>query len=225
MSNVRQVAIATLALLAGLTAGGAGAQQVYRIVGPDGRVTFSDKPPPENQGRATPAPTVTMPAGAPAASGGGGPLPFELRSISTRYPVTLYTGQDCGPCTSGRTFLASRGIPFSERTISSEEDIEALKRLSGAARLPLLTIGGQQLKGFSEPEWAQYLDAAGYPKVSQLPGSYRNPPPRPMVAATQPQEQQQRPPAAAARPADAPPPQADAQPPAEDSDNPARIRF
>ena len=64
---------------------------------------------------------------------------------------------------------ATRGIPFDERTVKSNEDVEALQRLSGQASLPLLTIGTQQLKGFSDAEWSQYLDAAGYPKSVQLP--------------------------------------------------------
>ncbi|MDB5751039.1 MAG: glutaredoxin, partial [Ramlibacter sp.] len=121
-----------------------------------------------------------------AASGGaasGGPaLSFELRTVASRFPVTLYTGNDCGPCGSGRAFLQSRGIPFMERTVASNDDIEALKRISGAARLPFLTIGGQQINGYSEPEWAQYLDAAGYPRASRLPSGYRNPAPAPLVA-------------------------------------------
>ena len=41
-----------LAMLLAATAGLAGAQQVFRIVGPDGKVTFSDKPPAEPGARA-----------------------------------------------------------------------------------------------------------------------------------------------------------------------------
>src|SRR5690606_2941537 len=78
--------------------------------------------------------------------------------------------------------LTQRGIPFAERTVSSNDDIDALKRLSGEASLPLATIGAQQLKGFSDTEWTRYLDAAGYPKQSQLPPGYRRPAPAPMVA-------------------------------------------
>ena len=71
------------------------AQTIYRIVGSDGKVTFSDKPPAAD-------------AKATATSAGGRPigqqdntLPYELRQIATRYPVTLYSGTNCGPCTAG----------------------------------------------------------------------------------------------------------------------------
>ena len=219
MTVVRRVGGAAIVVLAAL-AGAAAAQQVFRIVGPDGRVTFSDKPPAD--GRATPAQTVAIPGSGGANTAG---LPFELRNVANRYPVVIYTGADCAPCAAGRTFLSSRGIPFSERTVTKNEDIEALKRMAGdGARLPMLTIGSQQLKGFSEPEWAQYLDAAGYPKTSQLPPSWRNPAPAPVVAV---QEQAQQPAQAAARPAPRPAqPQATAPDPSEPAPaNPAGIRF
>ncbi len=102
--------------------------------------------------------------------------------MAARFPVTLYTGNDCQPCNSARNLLINRGVPFTERTITSNEDIDALKQLSGVASLPFGTIGGQQLKGFSDSEWSQYLDAAGYPRQSQLPPGYRRPPATPLVA-------------------------------------------
>lgn len=215
MFAVGRVGLFALVGLAALWTAGAGAQQVYRIVGPDGRVTFSDRPPADPAAKSATAPTMSLAAGANAS------LPFELRNVTNRYPVTLYSGQECGACNNGRNFLNSRGIPFTERTVSSEEDIEALKRMAGAARLPLLTIGGQQLKGFSESEWTQYLDAAGYPKSSQLPSGFRNPPASPLVAVQQPP---QRPaaPAQAQQPQQAVAPQQSSEPAPP---NPAGIRF
>jgi glutaredoxin len=215
MFAVGRVGLFALVGLAALWTASAGAQQVYRIVGPDGRVTFSDRPPADPAAKAAAAPTMALSSSPNAA------LPFELRNVTNRYPVTLYTGQDCGACVNGRAFLASRGIPFTERTVTSDDDIEALKRMSGAARLPLLTIGAQQLKGYSESEWSQYLDAAGYPKTSQLPSSYRNPAATPLVAVQAPPP---RPTAAAPQqqPQQAVAPQQSSEPPPP---NPAGIRF
>ncbi len=152
------------------------AQGVYRIVGPDGRVTFSDQPP-----AADVAPRA--PAAAAPSTPGNAQLPFTLRQVVTRYPVTLYTGTDCAPCNSGRNLLNSRGIPYTEKTITTNNDAEALKRLSGNASLPFLTIGSQQIKGYSDTEWTQFLNAAGYPAQSALPTGYRRPDPTPLVSA------------------------------------------
>lgn len=117
----------------------------------------------------------------------------------------------------------ARGVPFTERTVTTSEDAAALQRLSGSTSLPFGSIGGQQLVGFSDGEWTQYLDAAGYPKQSQLPSSYRPPAATPLVAVkaveTAPTEEKPKAPtpsrpAPAARPAEGPTPS-----------NPAGIRF
>ncbi|MHB1250391.1 MAG: glutaredoxin family protein, partial [Polaromonas sp.] len=153
------------------------AQQVYRSVGTDGKVTFSDQPPPPASNAKVSASTASPAGGAASAA-----LPFELRQVASKYPVTLYTGENCTPCGAGRSMLTSRGIPFTEKTVTSNEDIQALQRLSGDTALPFMTIGSQQLKGFSDAEWTQFLNAAGYPPSSVLPASYRPPAATPLVA-------------------------------------------
>lgn len=169
----------SLTMMAGLLAGPVLAQGVHRIVGPDGKVTFSDQPPHSAPQRSSGATS----SGASSAGPSGSQLPYELRQISSRFPVTLYTGRECAPCNSGRNLLNARGIPYSEKTVESVQDAEALKRLSGEASLPFLTIGGQQIKGYSDGEWTQFLDAAGYPKQSTLPSNYRRPAASPLATA------------------------------------------
>lgn len=188
------------------------AQGVYRIVGPDGKVTYSDQPPP-------PAANARPVAGAPVAASSGA-LPLALRNAASRYPVTLYAGNDCAPCDKGRSFLSARGIPFTERTVNTNDDIAAFKRLSGATSLPMLTIGAQQLKGYSETEWTQYLDAAGYPKQSALPASYRQAAATPLVEAKAAPAPVAR--ASAERPAAETPAEVPVAPPVT---NPSGIRF
>lgn len=143
------------------------AQGVYRTVGPDGRVTFSDVPP-----RDATAPSVASQERSAAAARGPS-LPFALQQVVTKYPATLYTTGNCGPCDSGRSLLVARGIPFAEKTVNTAEDIAAFDRLGTDRNLPLLVIGGQQVKGFSATEWNRYLDAAGYPATSALPSGHR----------------------------------------------------
>lgn len=182
-----------LALLPAL----APAQAIYRIVGPDGRVTFSDKPPASNAQATALGPGGRASGGAQTAE-----LPFELREAINRYPVTLYTGDNCEPCNMARSLLNRRGVPYAERTITTAQDIEALKRLGMEATVPIATIGGQRLKGYSEGEWSDYLDAAGYPKTSRLPSTYRNAPPSPLVPVAE----------TTSAPARQPPPPASAEP-------------
>lgn len=201
-----------LALCVGLLLGAASvqAQTIYRIVGPDGKVTFSDKPP---ISAATAIETNDQPASRSTA-----PLPYVLRQAVAKYPVTLYTGSDCSPCEAGRSLLNSRGIPFTEKLIQTQDDTQALQRISGDISLPLVTIGAQQIKGFSDAEWGQFLTAAGYPKASVLPGNYRNPLAAPLVQVQQPA------PKAESTPADKQP-VAPKPLPVDRSSNPAGIRF
>ena len=141
------------------------AQQVYKSVDKQGRVTYSEVPPLPGSGDKV----VGDGAGSNPA------LPYALQQIVSRYPVTLYTTADCAPCINARIMLTQRGVPYTERSVISNEDIDAYKRISNDTSLPMATIATQQLKGYEETEWTKYLDAAGYPKTSTLPRNYNNP--------------------------------------------------
>lgn len=199
------------------------AQSVYRIVGPDGKVTFSDRAP---EATAAGASAATNTARANAGAGPAVELPYELRRVAQRFPVTLYTGENCAPCTSARNMLLQRGVPFTERTVTSNEDIDALQRLSGANSLPYGTIGGQKLLGFSELEWSQYLNAAGYPQKSSLPANYQRSAATPLVAIKAVEAAPDEQAAAAREPAEARPrPARPVAPSGPSPSNPAGIKF
>ena len=180
----------------------------YKIVAPDGSVTYTDRPHASDAGKVTPmrrGAETAAPAGAGAVDGG---LPFELRQIVARYPVTLYSGANCLPCDNGRQLLQQRGVPYSERSVSTEEDTAALARLSGGRTLPSLLVGLQPLRGFNPTDWSTYLDAAGYPRESRLPRNWQPPVATPLVA------RESAPSRSAAAPASPDLPQVDAPAPA-----------
>jgi glutaredoxin len=164
--NVSRIAIKLIAAQAVfmLATGHLSAQQIYKSIDKNGRVTYSEIPPaPGSENKLT------------AESAQNAALPYALQQVVSRYPVTLYTSTDCAPCINARLMLTQRGVPFTERTISSNEDIAAYKKLNSDNNFPLATIASQQLKGYQEDEWSKYLDAAGYPKTSTLPRNYKNP--------------------------------------------------
>lgn len=157
-------------LLILLCTAGANAQQMYKWVGPDGKVTYSDTPPPS---------TVKQVEKKSVSFGGVSVanLPFELAETVRNHPVTLYSAPQCLPCDAGRALLTSRGIPFAEKTVTTNEDIAKLREAASDAQLPLLVVGRNKQKGFESTGWNASLSAAGYPVTSKLPASYRNPPP------------------------------------------------
>jgi len=141
--------------------------QLYKSTGPDGKVTYSDTPP--AAGKVIPQKTV---AGEGGNSGDG--LPYELALAVKNHPVTLYSSEKCIPCDDGRKLLNERGIPFSEKTVKSNEDIAALRKITKDDQLPVLTIGSNKESGFLASAWGTALTAAGYPESNRLPKTYRN---------------------------------------------------
>jgi glutaredoxin len=147
----------------------------YKVTGPDGKVTYTDRPPISADGKVT---AINARGGASEVA-----LPLDLRKAVSRYPVTLFVASSaCEPCDAARQLLRQRGIPFSERQVQTPEDSDALERLSGGRDAPTLSIGSQILRGLSPEVWASYLDAAGYPRESQLPANYQYPAAAPVVA-------------------------------------------
>lgn len=173
---------------------GAAQAQVYRSVGPNGHVSFSDRPG-STAATAAAGHASSGSSPSPSSSGATSELPYALRQTASRYPVTLYTTTDCAPCDSARRLLAQRGIPFTERSVSTEADIKALQQLSGQEQLPFATMGRQHLIGLEYGEWQRYLDLAGYPQTSALPAGWKPTPATPLTT-----------PAPAAAPQAAPPP-------------------
>jgi glutaredoxin len=162
----RLLRLAAVAMLLG--GGAAGALAQYKIVGPDGKVTYTDKPP-------TPA-DIRIDNGAPAAASGSatGGMPYETRQAMAKYPVTLYAAKTCAPCDQARDALRKRGVPFNEYSVTMDADITALQARFASTTLPVITIGGQTMKGYSSNDLQGYLDAAGYPAQARLTG-YRWP--------------------------------------------------
>lgn len=155
---------------------------LYKVVGPDGKVTYTDRPPTAQA--KTPASTVSAAPGAGGANLAG--LPFEVRQAAQRFPVQLYTTSDCNPCSSARQYLNRRGVPFVEFTVNGDSDQLAFQQQFKVDALPLVRVGSKNMTGFNEQEWRSYLDAAGYPASSQLPPNYRQADARAWRPATRP---------------------------------------
>ncbi len=160
-SPVRASLVAAAVLT--LATAGASAQdrQVYRYVGPDGRVVYSDLPPPADAKNVqhkrvggnyieTSEPSLAM------------------RQATERFPVTLYTFPCGDPCQSAEALLNARGVPFTKVNIEEPDGQKALKNLTGELSAPVLQVGDKLVaKGFNEARWQAMLADASYPKTPQ----------------------------------------------------------
>ena len=136
------------------------AQATYRWVDKaSGRVVYSDQPPP---------PGVAATIVGKSAPSDEQQLPYATRQAAEKFPVTLYTAADCTDnCKQARDLLNGRGAPFTEKMLSTPEEIAELsKRLNGEAIVPSIAVGTQTFRGFESGSWNNLLDLAGYPATA-----------------------------------------------------------
>ena len=148
------------------------AQRMYKWVGADGKINYTDVPPPGSAKR------LETKATASEATNTAN-LPYELTQSVKNNPVTLFTSANCAPCGSARRLLNTRGIPYSEKTVSTNDDVLKLKQATSTDTVPVMLIGRSKQTGFEAGAWGTALTAAGYPESSRLPTGYRNPAPAP----------------------------------------------
>jgi hypothetical protein len=149
-------AFALLLLISGLST--AQVQQVYRYIDTDGRVVYSDKPPPPS---ARDAQAKRIGSNSIETSD----ISFAVQQAQERFPVTLYTFA-CGVvCDTAQGVLNKRGVPHTVVDVSVGDGAERLKRLSGGLDAPTVQVGDQYATGFNEGKWQAMLTDAGYPKT------------------------------------------------------------
>ena len=167
-------AFALLLLISGLAA--AQVQQVYRYIDLDGRVVYSDKPPPPT---AKDAQAKRIGANSIETSD----LSYATAQAQERYPVTLYSFS-CGVvCDTAQGVLNKRGVPHTVIDVSVGDGAERLKRLSGGLDAPTIQVGDQYATGFNEGKWQAMLTDAGYPKTPPPRSTPVGRPPVPIVTA------------------------------------------
>lgn len=138
------------------------AQATYRWVGKDGKVHYSDQPPPPSESREVQQKNL----GIGSVVETGGPS-FSARQAARKLPLTLYTSDNCKEnCKIARDFLNRRGAPFNEKSLRTPEDAAAFRQATGIEELivPVLQAGNRAEKGYEEQAWGRFLDASGYPR-------------------------------------------------------------
>jgi glutaredoxin len=141
-----------------VVASDARAQVLYKSIGPDGKVTYADRPPADGTVtktmRVEELPNTALPAKTVA----------ELQQLqksaakSVAAPpagVVLFAASWCGYCRMARSYLGQRGIPFQEVDIDTASGKMAFVQAGGVGGVPLLLANGRKLRGFS----AQAYDA------------------------------------------------------------------
>jgi glutaredoxin len=167
MSASWRRAVLGAALLASLFvpfAGEAPAATLYKSVGPDGRVTYSDQPPPEGTVQKTlsfaelpssPLPEAVLRYREGLEKGVQKRLTEAARARAAT--LQLFTAPWCGYCRQARAHLAEKGVAFQELDVETAEGQRAYAALGGGSGVPVLAWKGERLQGYSRASYEAFF--------------------------------------------------------------------
>jgi len=131
------------------------ADNVYRSVAPDGRVTYSDQPPTTGKVQkvysfenlpASPVPEAVQRHLQSLQKGMKQRLTKPPQAASS---TQLYSASWCGYCRKAKAYLGQKGIAYQEIDIDTADGKEAFAWAGGGGGIPLLLRNGQRVQGFS----------------------------------------------------------------------------
>jgi hypothetical protein len=169
---MKKTLLVLLSLL--VAAGMAQAAELYRWADENGKVHYSDTPPPPQVRTAERKRLGDRP--------GDATLPYAVQQAMKNFPIALYTANECGDaCKQAAAHLVRRGAPYTEKDARDPATAEALTKLTGGKlEVPVLTVGRTTLRGYEEGAWNTALDSAGYPRTAAVPAAaVKRPAPRP----------------------------------------------
>ena len=108
---------------------------VYKWKDAQGRIQYSDSPPPAAKSTQLKLQSFT------------GPVQVS-RAIEADSGVTIYTTEWCGVCKRAKAFFAQNGVPFREWDIEKTEFGAIKFQQLGGSGVPLITVGSEKMAGF-----------------------------------------------------------------------------
>ncbi len=142
----------------------ASGQTLYKSVGPDGRISYSDTPPAGAKVQKTmsysPLPASPVPESVRRdrqeleAS-------LQRRSLETATGsegIRLFTATWCGYCTKAKAYLGQRGIAYQEYDIDTPAGKQAFAQAGTGTGIPLLLWKEKRQQGFSKAGYDALFD-------------------------------------------------------------------
>jgi len=108
---------------------------VYKWKDAQGRMQYSDSPPPAAKSTQLKLQSFTGTA-------------QVSQAIGADSGVTIYTTQWCGVCKRAKAFFAQHGVPFREWDVEKTEFGAIKFQQLGGSGVPLITVGTQKMAGF-----------------------------------------------------------------------------
>jgi glutaredoxin len=164
--KITQATLLAASLWAGFC-GAANAQTLYKSVGPDGTVVYSDRPPTSGTMEKTmevrDLPNTAIPSKTllelerlrNAAKSAPAQAQSQMPAYSTG--VLLFSASWCGYCRQAKAYLAQRGVAYREFDIDTPDGRIAFVRFGGGGGVPLLISNGKKLRGYSRSGYEAVL--------------------------------------------------------------------
>ncbi|MDO9467331.1 MAG: glutaredoxin family protein [Thiobacillus sp.] len=120
---------------------------VYKWTDAQGRIHYTDSPPPAARATQMKLQTHTGPVEVSRANGAGS-------------GVTIYTTAWCGVCTRAKAFFRKNGIPFTEWDVEKTEYGAIKYGQLGGRGVPVITVGAEKMMGFESGRFMEMWKAA-----------------------------------------------------------------
>ncbi len=108
---------------------------VYKWTDAQGRIQYSDTPPPAARVTQLKLQSYT------------GPVQVS-RAVGADSGVTIYTTEWCGVCKRAKAFLKQNGVPFREWDVEKTDYGSVKFKQLGGSGVPLITVGSEKMMGF-----------------------------------------------------------------------------
>lgn len=129
------------------------AQSLYKSIGPDGRVVYSDRPPSEGRldkvMKFANLPSSNLPASASSQLEQLRKQKANQQSAVQDDRVVMYTTSWCGYCKKAKAYLASKRISYQEFDIETQQGMAAYAQAGGSGGVPLLLYRSERVQGYS----------------------------------------------------------------------------
>jgi glutaredoxin len=128
---------------------------VYKWTDAQGRVHYSDSPPPDQEAAQVKIKVNSI-------SGPAVVSAFKASSPAAKERVRIYTTTWCGYCKKAKAQLAARRVPFDEIDVETSDSGQREFASLGGRGVPVILIGSQRMDGFDAGRLDAMLQTAGY---------------------------------------------------------------
>lgn len=144
------------------------ADTVYKSVGPDGRITYSQDPPSAGKVEktlsftnlpSTPLPESVLRYREQLEKSTGKRLD-ESAKPRLSGQATLFMAQWCGYCKQAKRYLSEKAIPYQEYDIDTPVGMRAFVELGAGKGVPVMLWNGRKVQGFTRAAYDTLFSAS-----------------------------------------------------------------